>query len=58
MLIMMMMTMMRRRRRKRVLDRFSRIWKFPYLKLRIKDCKANLGQVSGLKAYMEVGCQK
>ena len=57
MLIMMMMKMMRRRRR-RVLDRFSLIWKFPYLKLRIKDCKANLGQVSGLKAYMEVGCQK
>lgn len=53
MLTMMMMMMMRR-----VLDSFFWIWKFRYLKLRIQDCKAKLRQVSGLKVYMEVGCQK
>ena len=46
------------RRRSGVLDSFFWIWKFPYFKLRIQDCKAKLGQVSGLKVYMEVGCQK
>ena len=49
----MMMMMMRR-----VLDSFFWIWKFPHLKLRIQDCKAKLRQVSGLKVYMEGGCQK
>ena len=63
MLTMMMMRMMmkrrrRRRRRRRVLDRFFWIRKFPFLKLRIQDCKAKLEQVSGFKVYMEVGCQK
>ena len=47
-----MMMMMRRRRR--VLVSFFWIRKFPYLKLRIQDCKAKLRQVSGLKVYMEV----
>ena len=46
------------RRRTGVLDSFFWIRKFPYLKLRIKDCTAKLGQVSGLKVYMEIGCQK
>jgi len=54
--MMMMMRMMKRRRR--VLDRFFWIRKFPFLKLRIQDCKAKLEQVSGFKVYMEVGCQK
>ena len=55
---MLTMMMMMRRRRRRVLDSFFWIRKFPYLKLRIQDCEANLGQVSGFKVYMEVGCQK